>query len=143
MKNIHIAIPDMQSSHCQKRVEQALATIPGLKKVHTEAGNVSVSVPEETSEEALSAVIGAAGYTVAGMTPEAAPTTLHFRTNINCGGCVAQVKPMLDAETGIVSWQVDTLTRDKILSVVPGNITAADIVSALKESGFKAELIQH
>ena len=41
---------------------------------------------------------------------------LRFKTNINCGGCVASVKPHLDNADGIWHWEVDT-TKDKVLTV--------------------------
>ncbi len=39
--------------------------------------------------------------------------TLKFKTNINCGSCVAAVKPHLDNATDIISWSVDTENPDK------------------------------
>ncbi|HKO75869.1 MAG TPA: cation transporter [Flavobacterium sp.] len=43
--------------------------------------------------------------------------TFVFKTNINCGGCVAKVTPVLDTTDGIETWTVDTTNKDKILSV--------------------------
>jgi hypothetical protein len=34
---------------------------------------------------------------------------LHFKTNINCGGCVAKVTPKLNETEGICHWSVDTI----------------------------------
>ena len=33
---------------------------------------------------------------------------LKFKTNINCGGCVAQATPFLDEACGIGNWEVNT-----------------------------------
>ena len=41
----------------------------------------------------------------------------QFKTNINCGGCVASVKPYLDNAEGVSKWNVDTQNKDKILTV--------------------------
>ena len=38
---------------------------------------------------------------------------LRFKTNVNCGGCVASVKPHLDNADGICHWDVDTTNKDK------------------------------
>jgi len=43
--------------------------------------------------------------------------TLQFKTNINCGGCIARVTPRLNEVKGISSWKVDTDNPDKILTV--------------------------
>lgn len=43
--------------------------------------------------------------------------TLQFKTNINCGGCVAKVTPGLNETEGICHWNVDTNNPNKILTV--------------------------
>lgn len=64
---------------------------------------------------------------------------LQFRTNINCGGCVASVKPHLDNAEGICHWDVDTDNKDKILSVHSEGITTAQVLEIVEKAGFKAE----
>ncbi len=63
---------------------------------------------------------------------------LKFKTNINCGGCVARVAPGLDESAGTGRWEVDTASPDKILSVYSGGITENEIVKAIEQAGFKA-----
>lgn len=65
---------------------------------------------------------------------------LKFKTNIKCGGCIATVTPFLNDQKNITSWEVDTTTVDKVLTVV-GDATAEDVIDALKNAGFKAEKI--
>jgi copper chaperone len=62
-----------------------------------------------------------------------------FKTNINCGGCVAKVQPVLDAATGIEAWSVNTQTHDKVLTVKTEALTPAEIVSLVQTVGFSAE----
>ncbi|WP_240432930.1 heavy-metal-associated domain-containing protein [Taibaiella koreensis] len=140
MKNIHISVPDMQSSHCQARVQQALNAIEGAVITHIEAGALNLSAPDDMPGESLKTAIEKAGYAVAQMEAEVIPSPLQFRTNINCGGCVAQVKPALDALAGVSSWQVDTTAKDKILSV-SGVATVKEIMDTIRKSGFKIELM--
>lgn len=66
---------------------------------------------------------------------------LQFRTNINCGGCVASVKPYLDNAEGICHWDVDTGNKDKILSVHSEGITKEQVIEIVNKAGFKAELL--
>jgi copper chaperone CopZ len=47
----------------------------------------------------------------------------QFKTNINCGGCIASVKPHLDNAEGICHWEVDTANKDKVLTVKSEGIT--------------------
>ncbi|MBZ4191865.1 heavy-metal-associated domain-containing protein [Niabella sp. 3A5MI-3] len=67
---------------------------------------------------------------------------LSFKTNINCGGCVASVKPALDGNNGIAEWHVDTASRDKILTVKTAGATAENIIDTVKSTGFRIEPVQ-
>jgi copper chaperone len=64
---------------------------------------------------------------------------LKFKTSINCGSCIAKVAPVLDKTEGIVSWEVDTASPDKILTVKSGGVSEAEIVNRVQQTGFRAE----
>lgn len=64
--------------------------------------------------------------------------TIKFKTNINCGGCVAKVTPSLNKTVGDGNWQVDTTNRDKILSIVT-ELDDSAIVTSVQQAGFKIE----
>ena len=64
---------------------------------------------------------------------------LQFKTNINCGGCVASVKPHLDNADGICHWEVDTTNKDKVLTVKSTGITEEQVIKKKKKAGFKIE----
>jgi len=68
-------------------------------------------------------------------------TTLKFKTNVNCGGCIANVMPHLNKVKGIISWKVDISTPLKIMTVETEDINAEVIISTMKEAGYKADLI--
>jgi len=66
--------------------------------------------------------------------------TLKFKTNINCGGCIAKVTPVLNATAGKGNWQVDTNIPEKILSVnaeTPSDL----IIEKVRSAGFKIEIL--
>ena len=65
----------------------------------------------------------------------------QFKTNINCGGCVASVKPHLDSAEGVWEWNVDTTNKDKILTVKSEGISEEQVLEIIKKTGFKAEPI--
>ena len=67
--------------------------------------------------------------------------TLKFKTNINCGGCIATVTPSLNNKEGIEKWDVDTANPQKILTVTTENLEASDIIETLRKTGYKAEQI--
>jgi copper chaperone len=63
----------------------------------------------------------------------------RFRTNINCGGCIAAVKPHLDNAAGITHWEVDTNDKEKILSVKSEGITKEQIIETVQKAGYRIE----
>ena len=67
--------------------------------------------------------------------------TLKFKTNVNCGGCIATVTPHLNQIKGIIKWSVDTSNAMKILTVEASGLQPEVIVETLKKAGYKADLI--
>lgn len=65
MKNVTINIPDMQRTHCQVRVRDAVNSIPGAQLRHQEAGMISVDLDTDHLEAEVIKAIKKAGYTVA------------------------------------------------------------------------------
>lgn len=63
--------------------------------------------------------------------------TINFRTNLNCGACVAAVKPFLDKEPSILSWEVDVDVKDKTLTVRGEEVSSAIVRDAVAKAGFK------
>ncbi|WP_377164309.1 heavy-metal-associated domain-containing protein [Rufibacter sediminis] len=62
---------------------------------------------------------------------------MKFKTNIKCGNCVSTVTPSLDNTPGIYTWQVDTNTPDKILTV-EGDATSEAVILAVELAGYEA-----
>ena len=67
--------------------------------------------------------------------------TLKFKTNVNCGGCIATVTPYLNKLSGIDNWSVGTTNPNKILTVETPDLDAQVIIEVLKEAGYKGEVI--
>lgn len=63
--------------------------------------------------------------------------TLSFRTNLNCNACVAAVKPYLDRESSIASWEVDIAALDKTLIVHGESVSGEAVRNAVAMAGFK------
>lgn len=67
--------------------------------------------------------------------------TYQFKTNINCGGCIAKVTPYLDGNKDISEWKVDTQNPQKILTVQTDQLSKEAVADLVKSAGYKAELI--
>ncbi len=64
---------------------------------------------------------------------------LKFKTNINCGGCIASVTPHLNKAENIAEWQVDLENPDKILTVRGKELTPEQVKEIVEQAGFKIE----
>jgi copper chaperone len=64
MKNIQLSIPDMQSAHCQERVNTAAKNVQGAKIDRLVAGKLYASIESNEVEEELVKAVEKAGYHV-------------------------------------------------------------------------------
>ncbi|CAM4111866.1 heavy-metal-associated domain-containing protein [Flavobacterium antarcticum] len=67
--------------------------------------------------------------------------TLQFKTNMKCSGCKDTVTPFLNSVSEIKKWEVDTTSKDKILTVDFDGTNEEVIVKKVEEAGFKIEKI--
>lgn len=65
----------------------------------------------------------------------------QFRTNINCGGCIAKVTPYLNSNKDIQKWKVDTANPAKILTIETENLSGDEVKQIVEQAGFKAEAV--
>lgn len=65
----------------------------------------------------------------------------QFKTNINCGGCIAAVTPHLNASSDIKHWEVDTQNPQKVLTVETDNLTSDKVKEIVNKAGYKAETL--
>jgi copper chaperone len=68
-------------------------------------------------------------------------STLHFKTNIKCDGCINKVTPFLSKIKEIKEWSVDLTSPERDLTVEGIELDPAAIVDALAQAGYKAELL--
>lgn len=68
--------------------------------------------------------------------------TLKFQTNVKCGGCVATITPFLNQEKGIVNWNVDLASPQRILAIDTEELTSGEIVEVMKKAGYVASPIE-
>ena len=69
--------------------------------------------------------------------------TFKFKTNVNCGGCIATITPHLNQMKGIMKWEVDISNPMKTLTIdASADIKPSEIIEILKGVGYKADLIE-
>ncbi len=62
----------------------------------------------------------------------------QFKTNINCGGCIAKIAPHMNGNQDIAKWSVDTTNPAKILTVETETLDEAGVTKIVNEAGFTA-----
>ncbi|SEF56147.1 MULTISPECIES: heavy-metal-associated domain-containing protein [Parabacteroides] len=65
-------------------------------------------------------------------------STLKFKTNAKCGGCVSAIGDKLNKILNPGNWSID-LTKPEKLLIVTTELPATTIIAAVTEAGFKAE----
>lgn len=68
--------------------------------------------------------------------------TKRYKTNINCDNCVAKVRSYINGVHGVSNWEVDTTTKDKILTVNGENFKDEELKQAVEEAGFEVKARQ-
>lgn len=60
-----------------------------------------------------------------------------YKTNINCGGCIATVTPFMEKARGVEEWSVDTDSKNKLLTVSGNDLDKAEVENLVKSAGFE------
>ena len=63
--------------------------------------------------------------------------TKQYKTNINCDNCVAKVREHINDVHGVDNWEVNTVSKDKILTVNGQDFKDEELKQAVKEAGFE------
>ena len=69
-------------------------------------------------------------------------STLKFKSNINCTGCLSKVTPVFNDEQAIEKWGVDLEHDDRILTVETDELNAEEVQQKVSKAGFQAQLIE-
>jgi copper chaperone len=64
--------------------------------------------------------------------------TYQFKTNIKCGGCVANVTSHLNGNSEIWEWKVDTANPDKVLTVQTETLDKEQVKKIVEQAGYQA-----
>lgn len=68
-------------------------------------------------------------------------STMNFKTNAKCGGCVSAIGAKLNKVVKENEWSIDLKSPDKLLQVT-SEVPAESILAAVISAGFKAERLQ-
>ena len=67
-------------------------------------------------------------------------TTQRFTTNLRCEGCVAAIKPVLDANPAIKSWSAEVVSPEKVITLESDRpLSLASVNAMLGKAGYQAK----
>jgi len=124
-------IEGMTCASCVRRVEKAIAAVPGVSSASvnlaTERADVRLSEPATAPQ--VVAAIRAAGYEVASQTIDLGVE------GMTCASCVSRVEKAISVVPGVVSASVNLATERATLKVL-GGTPLSDIEAAVRKAGY-------
>lgn len=65
-----------------------------------------------------------------------------FKTNLSCNHCVNKITPYINSLNWVKHWEVDLKSSNRLLTIIADEIKTEDVVKALNEAGYNAEVIE-
>ncbi|WP_186061252.1 heavy metal translocating P-type ATPase [Burkholderia gladioli] len=138
-------VEGMTCGGCARRVETALAQLPGVISAHVDlAGKTaSVSAAPEVGAASLVEAVERAGYR-AQARARGIETAVALRvTGMTCGGCARRVEKALAAVPGVAQAKVDlAATRAEVEFAADAEVDAQALVAVVAAAGYQAERIE-
>ncbi|WP_280920639.1 heavy metal translocating P-type ATPase [Cupriavidus sp. AcVe19-1a] len=129
-----LPIEGMTCASCVRRVENALARVPGVRDVAVNLATEAATLHGESA-----AVLPAAARAVADAGYAVPQDTIELQvTDMTCASCVARVEKALRAVPGVVEAQVNLATERATVTLLRGTADAAALVAAVARAGYGA-----
>lgn len=125
-------ITGMTCASCVRRVEKAIAAVPGVESasVNLATERAHVRLAEPAAAGAVIAAIRSAGYGVTGQTVEIGIA------GMTCASCVNRVEKAIAAVPGVVSAAVNLATERATVNALAGTPVSA-IEAAVRKAGYE------
>nr|WP_316655958.1 heavy metal translocating P-type ATPase [uncultured Gellertiella sp.] len=125
-------VEGMTCASCVRRVEKAVAAVPGVESATVNLASESADVTLEAgATAAVVAAIEKAGYRVAEQ-----ETTLDIE-GMTCASCVRRVEKALSSVPGVVSATVNLATSQARVNAL-ATVTPSDLSAAVSKAGYAA-----
>jgi Cu+-exporting ATPase len=133
---ILLPVEGMTCASCVRRVEKAVASVPGVTEssVNFATETLSVTPGEGFSAEALLAAIDKAGY-------EAKAETLVLEVeDMTCASCVSRVEKALKSVAAVETASVNLATGEAVVKVLGGASALPALTAAVAKMGYAVRL---
>ncbi|MDR7026818.1 heavy metal translocating P-type ATPase [Rhizobium rosettiformans] len=136
LEPILLPVEGMTCASCVRRVEKAVAAVPGVEEsaVNFATETLSVTPGEGFSAEALLEAIDKAGY-------EARAETLVLEVeDMTCASCVSRVEKALKTVPAVETASVNLATGEAVVKVLGGVSTLPALAAAVAKAGYAVRL---
>lgn len=132
--DIVLPIEGMSCASCVGRVEQALRSVPGVKKADANlaTGRVSARLDDEVDLKGLVGAVEQVGYSVPRRTSEVAVS------GMTCASCVFRVEAALRRLRGVETAAVNLATGRATVRLVDGVVADQALLGAVRGAGYEA-----
>jgi Cu+-exporting ATPase len=133
-----LPVEGMTCASCVRRVENALAKVPGVSEVA-----VNLATELATLQADSPAALSAAAQAVADAGYEVPRDEIELGiADMTCASCVGRVERALRAVPGVVDAQVNLATERATVTVLRGAADAAALADAVTRAGYGAAPVQ-
>jgi len=139
VKTVVLPITGMSCASCAERIEKGLTGLSGIvtASVNFAAENITASYdPDKVHLNAFVQTIKELGYG-AGVESVSIPVQ-----GMSCASCVKKITDALNRVNGVVNASVNFATERAGVNYLPTETTIGDIVKAIRDAGYRAELPQ-
>lgn len=133
-QTIRLSVEDMTCASCVRRVEKAIATVPGVTAaaVNLATETASVTFAGRPDAAAVTAAVRAAGYGVG-------EDTLEFPVEgMTCASCIARVEKALKSVPGVIDATANLASEHARVHFLRGAVEFDDLADAIERIGYKA-----
>ena len=131
---LDVGLTGMSCAACVRRVERAVAAVPGVEAVSVNLATERASVTPGAGFDAgrLAEALAAAGY------PAAMQSLDLAITGMTCASCAGRVERALLAVPGVRSAEVNLATERARAEMLAGTASVDELAAAVRRAGYEA-----
>src|SRR5437016_721649 len=133
VREFSVPIEGMTCASCVRRVERAVAKVPGVQQVSVNLASERATVtldPKLATVESVRHAVESAGYAIP---REEAVIPIEGMT---CASCVRRVERAIGKVPGVESVAVNLATEKATVTLVPGSTVRTEIRRAVEGAGY-------
>lgn len=136
-KHVTLPVEGMTCATCAGRVDRALSALPGVQatvNLSSEHADIEFD-PTQVEAVALAQAVEQAGYEVPRETRELAIS------GMTCATCAGRIEAALKRVSGVAQAEVNLASEKASVEGIAGLLRPADLVAAVRQAGYDAELL--